>query len=151
MKTSPVAAEMKRRYPVSVESVIRRKRLTYAKVPSKRLERWLIYKTTCQFCDHYCKLPRSHFHRDLRIDAINRITTNRCVFEGCPFLKRSQVRSSAIHCAMRKSCSLREESELVRVRFGWRELCFACYECQITVFILEYLFIDQVVFGQGNK
>ena len=36
-------------------------------------------------------------------DAINRITTNKRAFEGCLFLKRSLVRSRAIHCASPKS------------------------------------------------
>ena len=41
--------------------------------------------------------------QDLRGDAINRITTNGRALEICAFLKSDQVRSGAIHCALRKS------------------------------------------------
>ena len=36
--------------------------------------------------------------------VINRLTTNRWLLEGCVFFEDSRVRSSAIHCALRKSC-----------------------------------------------
>ena len=50
-------------------------------------------------------LVENHFllKQDLSRDAINRITTNRWTLEICVFLKSDQVRSGAIHCALRKS------------------------------------------------